>query len=205
MTAPWVQTRSGVAFDLLAPTADMVKREDIAHSLARLARYSGHTIETWTVAEHSLLVADILASWGCPAAVVREGLLHDAPEAYYGDLTSPLKLALRARSMSDEGVCLGFVERVTRDIDRVVRAAFSLPETETPIVKRADLVALAIERRDLMVACERDWELPEYAPRDWPALVPAATVSNGRLRDGVAIGRSFLARWDALDAEVLRG
>lgn len=213
---PWIQTRSGVAFDLLAPAADMVKREDIAHSLSRLARYSGHTIETWTVAEHSLLVADLLASWGCPAAVVREGLLHDAPETYYGYTVSPVAAAMREILVGAlDGVLDGMqvtgargdahmldpLRRLRECVDRVVRAALSLPETETPIVKRADLVALAIERRDLMVPCERDWSLPEYAPRDWPRLVPAAGEA---FSPGVKIGAAFLARWDALDAEVLR-
>lgn len=159
----WIHCRSGVRFDLIAPTTDMVRREDIEHALARVNRFSGHTAEPYSVATHSLLVADILALWGCPPAIVREGLLHDAPETYYGDLTSPLKSALRARSMSDEGVCLDFAARVTRDIDLIVRAALSLPEHETAIVKHADLVALAIERRDLFGQPEHDWSLPEYA------------------------------------------
>lgn len=216
MTAPWMQTRSGVAFDLLAPTTDMVRREDIAHSLARLARYSGHTIETWTVAEHSMLVADLLASWGCPAAVVREGLLHDAPETYYGYTVSPVAAAMREILVGAlDGVLDGMqvtgargdahmldpLRRLRERVDRVVRAALSLPETETPIVKRADLVALAIERRDLMVPCERDWCLPEYAPWDWPKLHPAASAGY-RTSPGVAVAVRFLERWEALDAEV---
>lgn len=44
MTAPWIETASGVAFDLLAPTVEMVRATDIAHSLARINRFSGHTL-----------------------------------------------------------------------------------------------------------------------------------------------------------------
>lgn len=174
MTAPWIQTVSGVAFDLLAPTVEMVRVGDIAHALARINRFSGHTLgEPYSVAHHSMLVADLLASWGAPVAVVREGLLHDAPEAYYGDMVSPVAAAIR--TIDRLGALLNAAEP-TRDplstlhrrVDAVVRAALSLPEYETAIVKRADLVALAIERRDLMAPCERDWCLPEYAPASAP-------------------------------------
>ena len=96
MTDPWIQTYTLRAFDLLAPSAEMVDAEDIAHALSRINRFSGHTHgEPYSVAHHSMLVADILASWGWPPEVVREGLLHDAPEAYYGDAVAPLKMALR--------------------------------------------------------------------------------------------------------------
>lgn len=192
MIQPWVQTVSGRPFDLLAPRAEDVVVADIAHALSRINRFSGHTIgEPYSVAHHSMLVADLLASWGAPVAVVREGLLHDAPEAYYGDTVSPVAAAMRSASNAavgalpdmlrarQEGECTAArdaawyaLTRPLHDlherIDRVVRAALSLPAIEPAIVKRADLVALAIERRDLMAPCERDWDLPEYAPASAP-------------------------------------
>lgn len=180
----WIQTYTLRAFDLLAPAPEMVDAEDIAHALSRLNRFSGHTHgEPYSVAHHSMLVADLLASWGAPPEVVREGLLHDAPEAYYGDLVSPLKMALRlsaaetwrcaADGGSSDEVTASILDplgKVTVDIDRVVRKALLLPAEQTPIVKRADLVALAIERRDLFgdKPEPRDWELPEYAPTSAP-------------------------------------
>jgi hypothetical protein len=116
-----------------------------------------------------MLVADLLASWGAPVAVVREGLLHDAPEAYYGDTVSPVAAALRLLGEPEaEPFRTAPLARLHERVDAVVRAALSLPEYETAIVKRADLVALAIERRDLMAPCERDWRLPEYAPASAP-------------------------------------
>lgn len=204
----FIQTVSGVAFDLLAPTVEMVRASDIAHSLSRINRFSGHTLgEPYSDAHHSMLVADILAAWGCPVVIVREGLLHDAPETAYGDTVSPVQRAARdliklrlldlfagevlawGHGATDAKLWAGgldfnsyttpqSIDRLARDldplralrerIDPVFRAALSLPEHESAIVKRADLVALAIERRDLMAPCERDWALPEYAPASAP-------------------------------------
>lgn len=204
MTAPWIQTTSGVAFDLLAPTVEMVRVADIAHSLARINRFSGHTLgEPYSVAHHSMLVADILASWGCPVPIVREGLLHDASEAYYGFLTSPVKTALRVAinratpgdAREEDPPFLWGVDTMTRAVDRVVRAALSLPEHETAIVKRADLVALAIERRDLMAPCGRDWCLPEYAPMT-PRIV------GGMLTRWTVSRDDFTNRLAELDAQI---
>lgn len=195
MTAPWIQTTSGVAFDLLAPTVEMVRAADIAHSLARINRFSGHTLgEPYSVAHHSMLVADLLASWGAPVAVVREGLLHDAPEAYYGDTVSPVKAAWRGPE-DDPHAIVPLWERVNRNVDRVVRKALALPSDETAIVKRADLVALAIERRDLMAPCERDWCLPEYAPMT-PRIV------GGMLTRWTVARDDFANRLAELDAQI---
>lgn len=212
MTQPWVQTYTLRAFDLLVPTPETVDAEDIAHALSRINRFSGHTHgEPYSVAHHSMLVADLLASWGWPAEVVREGLLHDAGEAYYGDLVSPLKMALdEARFDTSEGWTAGSQLRfVTAPIDRVVRSALMLPEHETPIVKRADLVALAIERRDLFGGKDepRDWELPERAPTSAPCdRLHWASVTTGRLEASRLIGWSeaktrFLALLAELDAK----
>lgn len=184
--APWVQTTSGVAFDLLEPRVVDVKIEDVAHHLAHIGRYSGATLgeHAYNVAQHSALVARIVASWGWPVETQREGLLHDAGEAYYGDITSPVQRALRELG---GGAAL---DDLKAGVDRVVREALGIPLVESAIVRRADLVALAIERRDLMASCDRDWLLPERAPSSWPPIVvEEATVARfnflkleGRLR-----------------------
>lgn len=188
----WIQTYTLRAFDLLVPAPEMVDAEDIAHALSRINRFNGHTHgEPYSVAHHSMLVANLLASWGWPPAVVREGLLHDAGEAYYGDITSPVK------------------RFVTMEIDRVVRSALMLPEHETPIVKRADLVALAIERRDLFggKAEPRDLALPEYAPTSapcvglhWSTIATRLDASN-LVTWGEARSR-FIALLADLDAQI---
>lgn len=217
----FIQTVSGVAFDLLAPTVEMVRVTDIAHSLARINRFSSHTLgEPYSVAHHSMLVADLLASWGCPVPIVREGLLHDTPETAYGDTTSPVQRAARdlvklrlldlmARDVLRWGKVgqndpSWEIDRLAREldplralrerIDPVFRAALGLPEVETAIVKRADLVALAIERRDLMAPCERDWCLPEYAPDPAPCGRLHGCEARPSMRSRVIDG-STLCAW----------
>lgn len=191
---PWVQTFSGVAFDLLDPRVESVLINDIAVSLARLPRYAGHTrtrVGTrdcgYSVAQHSVLVADILRTWGADAKMQREGLLHDAPEAYYGDITSPVQRALGRLGGGDALIALK--ERV----DGVVRRALMLTIDEPPLVRRADFVALAIERKKLMAPCERDWNLPELADTRWSTL---------EIEDAYDAYRSFLVRLRDLDADI---
>lgn len=191
----WVQTQTGIAFDLLAPRGEDVDIEDIVHALSRIARFSGATRGDYgyTVAQHSLLVADLVASWGAPPELVREALLHDAAEAYYGDITAPVQVAIRAMMpVNDEGrVARSPLDALKARVDAVVRSALGLPAEESPLVRRADLVALAIERRDLMAPCARDWQLPEFAPPG---------VSVGDVLDPRTAAYMMRKRLDSLDA-----
>jgi len=165
---PWVHLKSGAALDLLTLTVEQARAvvPDLISSICTLPRFNGHTVgQPWTVGQHSLLVSRLLERWGAPPEVVREGLFHDLPEGVYGDWPSPVLRAL-AQMARDAG-CVDVVAAFRARIDAAVRAAVNLPVDEHPLVRRADLVALAIERRDLMAKCDRDWLLPEYAPTDF--------------------------------------
>lgn len=81
-----VHTFTGRAVYPLAPNVGDIAIEDIAHHLAALARYVGATREPYSVAQHSVVV-----SWLCDPADALYGLLHDASEAYIGDVTRGLK------------------------------------------------------------------------------------------------------------------
>lgn len=81
-----VRTINGNSLDLLDPKPDQIHIEDIAHHLAQLNRYNGGCPFPVSVAQHSLLVANLL-----PHELRIYGLLHDAAEAYLGDLVSPAK------------------------------------------------------------------------------------------------------------------
>jgi hypothetical protein len=129
----WILTRLGKKFDLLEPSASMVEPADIAHALSMQCRLNGHTRVFYSVAQHSFLVADLV-----PEQYQLEALLHDAAEAYVGDLVSPLKDVLPEYRQIEHHVWHAICSRF--DIDPV------LP----PCVHDADLVALATERRDLM-------------------------------------------------------
>lgn len=84
---------SGHPISLLAPKHEHISILDIAHALSNICRYSGHC-QFYSVAEHSILVARALQNAGCDKTVVQQGLMHDAAEAYLGDVTSPLKSKL---------------------------------------------------------------------------------------------------------------
>lgn len=212
----WMQTAGGRAFDLLDPRVEDVYRADVTHALARIARFSGATKEPYSVLQHCILVMDILASWGAPDVVVREGGWHEVDEPYLGDLTRPLQVAVKAahKEAIHNVLRSGFAEYLSDDdayrleqvlvatdplaivrarVGAVARQAFGLPPQEHPLVKRADNVALAIERRDLMAPCLLDWNLPEYAPRD---------ISVGKIMTPYGAEAAFLARMEPLEARI---
>lgn len=93
-TRDWVGsiiTSSGSTVDLLNFTPEMVSLEDIAQSLSLTCRYNGHIPSFYSVAEHSVRVSQWLYSAGHDEDVQLAGLLHDAAEAYVGDMVRPLK------------------------------------------------------------------------------------------------------------------
>ena len=94
----WQRMLSGRRLDLLNPHPDDIEIGDIAHGLARVARWNGQTIgdHAFSVAEHSLLVVDLVKRLepDVSAAIQLAALLHDAPEYVIGDLISPFKAAI---------------------------------------------------------------------------------------------------------------
>jgi len=94
----WQRMLSGRRLDLLNPSPADIEIEDIAHGLARVARWNGQTVgaHAFSVAQHALIVEDIALArspeW--PAQWRLAALLHDAPEYVVGDLISPFKTAI---------------------------------------------------------------------------------------------------------------
>lgn len=88
-TGDWLETYTNKAFYFSDPRPEMVCLPDIAHALAHTCRFNGHTKRFYSVAEHCVLVSHYV-----PLHRAAEGLLHDAAEAYYGDIPRPLKQAL---------------------------------------------------------------------------------------------------------------
>lgn len=86
-----IQTTTGRTVHLFDPKPEEISLKDIALALSRINRFTGHTRRRYSVAEHSIYVAQLLKHWGEPAYVQLQGLLHDAQEAYLGDISGPLK------------------------------------------------------------------------------------------------------------------
>jgi hypothetical protein len=93
MTTPWTQTYSGRKLYALHPEMNDPQIEDIQHALAQIPRWGGHARmfggEPWTVAMHSVLVAMLAARKDSRHHIIKAALLHDAHEAYIGDIATP--------------------------------------------------------------------------------------------------------------------
>lgn len=163
--APWMQTASGLRFDLLDPRPEQVSAEDIAHHLSRIARFLGATWTDlpWDVASHSLLV-----EWLLPDDASHQlrllALLHDAHEAYTGDMILPMKWALAAqaeRLPAQAITALDAFRMIQWRVQAVIHARFALPATITPeeaqAIREADRKALALEAAQLMAPAPEPW------------------------------------------------
>jgi 5'-deoxynucleotidase YfbR-like HD superfamily hydrolase len=133
-----ITTHSGQRVNLLAPDPDTILIEDIAHALANICRFGGHTRRHYSVASHSLLVMELVA----PKHKL-QALLHDAPECYMGDCVTPLKNLLPKFMEMEHGLWC------------VIAKKFNVPVELSPEVITADRGALDIER-DQLFKCSTD-------------------------------------------------
>jgi len=174
-TAPraWQRMLSGRRLDLLDPSPLDIEIEDIAHGLARVARWNGQTSgdHTFSVAEHSLLVEAIAGD--LDPTLTQEfrcaALLHDAPEYVIGDLISPFKAALSLDYRAFEGKLLAAIH---------LRFGLppELPETVTKLIKRADKIAAYYEAIGLAGFAREEARRFFGQPKGLsPALVKALT------------------------------
>lgn len=141
---PWIQVYSGRVIGLLNPTADDILLADIAHGLSNICRFHGSCTVFYSVAQHSVGVSSLVsrenALWG---------LLHDASEAYLGDVARPLKIFLNGKYRKLEELFM-----------KVICEKFDIPEREPPEIKEADNNMLLTERRDLLLEQEEEWGIP---------------------------------------------
>ena len=139
---PWMITFTGRQFHPLDPRADEVDVCDIAHALANICRFGGHSRHHYSVAQHSVLVSHLV-----PPELALVGLLHDAAEAYVGDMIAPMKLSGRFEEFVHvEQLCWAAVVEAFNLHRFVDGDTLELPAE----VKHADLVALVTEARDVM-------------------------------------------------------
>jgi hypothetical protein len=137
----WFQPHSGEPFYFDRDDEPFLSIQDIAMALSNLPRFTGHSATGYKVAQHSLLVAAL-----CPIEYAKEALLHDATEAITGDMSTPFKRWLGPS-----------IKEVEDRLHRRVARTYGLPETISKVVKRADVAAMMVEKRDLLAHPNIDW------------------------------------------------
>ena len=128
--------------------------EDIAHALSLQCRFNGHCSDFYSVAEHSLRVSRLVEWLGNTRDVVMTALLHDAAEAYIGDIVSPLKKELPDFTS---------IERV---VESAIAERFSLLYPFPEVVHRIDKEVLSLEFATLRPFCEEDKAKTCLSPKE---------------------------------------
>jgi len=189
----WQRMLSGRRLDLIDPSPLDVEIADIAHGLARVARWNGQTRgpEAFSVAQHSLLVEAIFSALDptAPREQRLAALLHDAPEYVIGDMISPFKAAIG-----------GDYKEVERRLLAAILIRFGLKPAMAPelvkAVKAADRDAAFYEATELagfsLGEARRFFRAPRVALADFAAYLAPWGPEEAQAR--------FLARFAELDA-----
>ncbi|AUW47196.1 hypothetical protein [Rhizobium leguminosarum] len=138
-SGPSIMLASGSWFDLLDPWASEFTIADIAQGLSNICRYAGQCRDFYSVAEHSLHVSETAEQFKL------EALLHDAAEAFIGDITRPLKQLLPE------------YKTIEANVEAAIFHRFGMDEKAKPYIKSADLRVLAAEQAQLMPAGTDFW------------------------------------------------
>ncbi|MBP2236337.1 hypothetical protein J2Z31_002851 [Sinorhizobium kostiense] len=170
-SGPSIMLASGTWFDLLDPWHSHFTIQDIAQGLSNICRYAGQCRDFYSVAEHSLHVCDTIGEFKL------EALLHDAAEAFIGDITRPLKQLLPE------------YKAIEANVEAAIYSRFSLNQMATPHVKLADLRVLAAEQAQLMPVGTDYWAAQSDV-RPAPVAVEFLSPSIARER--------FLAKFHEL-------
>ncbi len=137
----WAQTYTGKQFWPLDPLAREIDLKDIAHSLGYQCRFNGHSLQFYSVAQHSVLVSRLVSREQSLAA-----LFHDAAESYTGDLIRPLKKFLPRE-----------FKEIESQIEKQIYLAFGITNVNEEEIKLADNIALMTEMRDVMAKPPVRW------------------------------------------------
>ena len=172
----WQRMLSGRRLDLLDPSPFDVEIEDIAHGLARVARWNGQTVgeHPFSVAQHSLIVEEVLRMRfpDMPRESLLMALLHDGPEYVIGDMISPFKAAIGED-----------YKRIEDRLEAAIHLRFGLPPHPDKELKRrikkADRISAYFEAVHLAGFDHQEatelFGRPEYVTSDQLPLVPWST------------------------------
>jgi len=201
--APWVETVSGRRVSLVEPDPESISIEDIAHHLSKLCRFAGASRTFYSVAEHSLRVSAEFNSYTCPVmarALKVWGLLHDAHEAYLGDIIRPVKQLAGVREA---------LEKSANALDEAIWHALALPLLwsdqswafdDHATNRRKDLVKLVGQRDSDLLYDEKCGLLSPEPWVEFPCKVrqPLNPIHVSTTLSPAAAEAQFLTRWTEL-------
>lgn len=157
--------------DPLNPSVDEINIEDIAHALSRQCRYNGHCDGFLSVARHSIWVSERLEALGFDEQTQLTGLLHDAAEAYLGDLVRPIK-------QSEFGVAYLKTEKA---LEEVIAARFGIPFPFPDAIRDADNYVLTeLELPDLRFTYFGIYSVDEFDFMDRYKVLITQTCCRGQ-------------------------
>ena len=136
MTSAFIVTATGT-YSYKEPTPEAVSITDIAHGLSRQCRYLGHVDEHYSVAQHCVHIAEALYYRKRPLELALLGLLHDAPEAYFGDMPSPMK-RMMPPTVRD------WFEELERPCREIICAKWLPSYTEKDLLRHEEIHALDV-------------------------------------------------------------
>ncbi len=156
---PTILLQSGAYFDFTTPEQCDFTIQDIAHGLAMTCRFAGQCRRFYSVAQHSVLISELVAPEDALA-----GLMHDAAEAFVGDMAKPLK------------VLLPEYKEIEMRIESAIFERFGIAQPLPPSIKEADVRMLATEQRQVMRNRD-DWDYTrgrqsfDIVIDEWPPVV----------------------------------
>lgn len=189
-----IQTAVGGVWDAANPSAYAYSIYEIAFALENVCRWGGHSVRFYSVAEHSVRVAKLVEDETGDPRLVRAALLHDAAEAYLGDMPSPIKYL----------PALEGYRELMKACEVAIHEHFGLAGLlGHPAIKYADAQMLAVEREDLFRAREEHvpaiiaaWAAcPELPRRPRACFVRAVESDQGWSND-------FINEWRRAGGEV---
>jgi hypothetical protein len=200
-----IETFTGRFVDVLHPNPDTISFDDIAHALAMTCRYGGHIKKFYSVAEHCVLVTRLVKwmlehddtphSADYKRVQMANALLHDAAEAYLGDVVAPLKYALREGAIPhDKNV--GY-DSLTERMEDALFQALNAPRLKvSPLIQICDLWALKIEATHLTRTGGAHWRWPGELPCD--GYPPEGVDFRELGQEPLAARQEFVNAWEAL-------
>lgn len=142
---PYMEVYDGSQFTVGSVEENEYRINTIAHSLSNICRYGGHSKKFYSVAEHSIIMADHVYDTTGDKVLAYEALMHDAAEAYMGDIPRPLKYRLP-----------DYLDTLAK-VEKSIAEKFNFPYPTSKSIKELDARMIKTERKQVMRPSGNKW------------------------------------------------